>query len=424
MSAASIRPNPLIFIAYDVADAELVRRVCDTLRTKGHRISLPQGDEKRARTGYQEKAMQDCEVLLVFGSPSSIKSNTVKQQVMHFYKWLERRMIITLKIGMAEKEKWYIPISTEKQVDLIHPADDDGYASALDELDGALNHLYRSPLRLTGSYLFHPVEPGSALPNPQPAEIVKVYPQFPLDDFGNMVTESKELIRIADIWTPIVGSDGESLGTHGEAFAQAAKRKVQIEILLLNPISPLARRRSLDLRLPENEVFKNVRESIDQISGLHEHINRALNSREAASLGFRLYNSLPSFPIYVVDGIMLFGQYPYGRRAFAAPWFQVQHGSVLFKTIMDEFESRWRGGTDYPDMQWQVNLLNANQITVLRYVAAGYQAPFIAKATNYTTHTIRGMIQEIYAKLDVLNMPQKNRRVAAVNKARDLGIID
>ena len=403
MDASNTQQNPLIFIAYDLADVRFVERICASLRNMKHSISLPKDDENRRRTGYQNKAMRVCKVMLVVCSPESIqKSRTVRHQVEHF-DWLERP-IIALDVRAVEKEEWFVPLSTAKKVDFRQSADDSEYARALGELDSTLKHLYQS-LRLPASFLFRPTEPSAGLPSPQPAEIVEIYPEFPLERFENWVKESSHKIRIADNWTPVIGTQDEELGKHGQAFGQAAKHGVQSEILLLNPASPIARRRSLDLRL-------------------HGYISQELNSKEVSNIGFRLYSTLPSYPIYVVDENLLFGQYPYGRRAFAAPWFQVQRGSALYQTIMDEFESRWKDATDYARIQWQIDLLNAKEITVLRHLALGYQVPYISKEMNFSPHTMRGIVKVIYEKLDVLHLPQRGRRVAAINKARELGIID
>ena len=69
------------------------------------------------------------------------------------------------------------------------------------------------------------------------------------------------------------------------------------------------------------------------------------------------------------------------------------------------------------------NLLTDAQVAVLRLVAHGYSNASIGEKMGISEKTVCNYLSTIYGKLGIRSDPAINRRVMAINKARDLGVL-
>lgn len=67
--------------------------------------------------------------------------------------------------------------------------------------------------------------------------------------------------------------------------------------------------------------------------------------------------------------------------------------------------------------------LNDQEQVVLKLVAEGYSNTRIAEAMQVSEKRVRTVLTNIYTKLDIHETKDVNVRVAAINKARDLGLL-
>jgi DNA-binding NarL/FixJ family response regulator len=70
-----------------------------------------------------------------------------------------------------------------------------------------------------------------------------------------------------------------------------------------------------------------------------------------------------------------------------------------------------------------VNLFTNTQVAILWLVAQGYSNSSIGEKMGITEKTVCNYLSDIYGKLDIRGDAGINRRVVAINKARDLGIL-
>jgi DNA-binding NarL/FixJ family response regulator len=69
------------------------------------------------------------------------------------------------------------------------------------------------------------------------------------------------------------------------------------------------------------------------------------------------------------------------------------------------------------------NLLTDAQVAVLRLAAHGYSNASIGQKMGISEKTVCNYLSAIYGRMGIRNDPEINRRVMAINKARDLGIL-
>jgi len=73
--------------------------------------------------------------------------------------------------------------------------------------------------------------------------------------------------------------------------------------------------------------------------------------------------------------------------------------------------------------QSQASSLSENELAVLRLVAQGLSNASIAKTINVSEKRVSNMLSGIYAKLDFHESNAIHVRIAAINKARELGLL-
>jgi DNA-binding NarL/FixJ family response regulator len=68
-------------------------------------------------------------------------------------------------------------------------------------------------------------------------------------------------------------------------------------------------------------------------------------------------------------------------------------------------------------------MLTEQELIVLRWAAKGYSNTSIAQSMNISERRVRNLLSCVYSKFDLREAETINVRVAAINKARDLGLL-
>jgi len=71
----------------------------------------------------------------------------------------------------------------------------------------------------------------------------------------------------------------------------------------------------------------------------------------------------------------------------------------------------------------EVTSLNEQELAILRLAAQGLSNSSIAQSINLSEKRVRNILSSAYIKLDIPETRGINMRVAAINKARDLGLL-
>lgn len=131
---------------------------------------------------------------------------------------------------------------------------------------------------------------------------------------------------------------GHSLAHMEQAFL--ASRAKDIRILLLHPESDLVGRRAADIYLSQEVVKEAILRNIKFFHGLRPYLKRS-------TFELRLFDVLPSVPLFICDQVALVGYYLHGLMARYGPWLEVQmldgqHQATAFGvSLQQEFEKVW-----------------------------------------------------------------------------------
>lgn len=441
----SISPEQFrIFIAYDLADAEFVAELCQSLRAHGHIVSLPEDEVYHVRSGLQPKALKACQILLAVVSPNSIEAvepgddSTVNVQANYFKTALRRHVISVYLKELQDSSAWPIHLWAGEIVNFTDAArSPEGYARAFDTLDDSLKQYYQrprpsnlrdprihlapkqvdvAPAEPPPSYRYEPLPRDTPYLAPGTVGIEQIHGEFPLAKLDTWLRAAEKSIYIADIWTSIIGTMAESL-------SEAVNRGAEVNILLLNPSSIAAARRSIDMQLEDSAVSDNVQVSIREIREMHRQVRSEHDLEGDNRVWLKLYNSLPAYPIYVVDDRILIGFLAFGRRSFGLPWLEVTSGSLLGEMAMQEYDQRCAAAEEYSILTPQSVEITTRERQVLESLSVGHSQQQIAEQLTVEVSTIKKHLQSIYTKLGASDMPQKNKDLLAVKLAQDLGLI-
>lgn len=77
----------------------------------------------------------------------------------------------------------------------------------------------------------------------------------------------------------------------------------------------------------------------------------------------------------------------------------------------------------FPRETGNASVLNEKELVVLRLAAQGLSNTSIAQSMNISEKRVRNLLSSVYAKLDIHESEAINVRVAAIKKARDLGLL-
>lgn len=418
MTPGSTQEKPQIFVAYHLDDAKYVESLCHSLRDKGHRISLPPDEVNTERRGYQENAIRKCSIMLVVASPQSlVKSDVVKNQA-RFFAEARKGRVIALHVQEIADDLWPVPLFNGERIDFLNWTMPAVYSTSLEKLDKRLQLIYKRIEETEIGEL-----PGYKNRPPIPendSSIKEYYSGFPFDEYESWLCNASKRIMIADVWSSIIARQTTNL-------REAIRRNAEVTVLLLTPWSSIARKRSLEMNWDYNSIDKHIQETISAVQNLNVQIEQHLGRDAKDRLGLRLYNALPSFPIYVVDNKILYGLIGHAKKSFDLPWFVVTDASDIGRVILTEFNNRLDDSMNYELPPELLKPLSDLQITILKKMGEGKTNKEIAEDLNYGEDTIKGYVEDLYAILvgnPTLFVPGVRKRIAALNRARDLGLID
>ena len=71
----------------------------------------------------------------------------------------------------------------------------------------------------------------------------------------------------------------------------------------------------------------------------------------------------------------------------------------------------------------EVTMLSEQELIVLRLAAEGHSNVSIAQSMKVSEKRVRNLLSSVYSKFDIHETGTLNVRIAAINKARDLGLL-
>ncbi len=152
-------------------------------------------------------------------------------------------------------------------------------------------------------------------------------------EVGLLLASARKRIRVCKTWIP--ERDMVKLGLREALKAGDA---VEVQILCLDPDSPVAKRRSLDYGEEANYGSKLIR---DDLKGLCDFCKgEGLLDR----VKIRTYQNLPSVSLYAADDTALLGWYWHGGLAFDGLKGEDSH---LYKRVHRNFDELWLGAREY-----------------------------------------------------------------------------
>ncbi len=157
--------------------------------------------------------------------------------------------------------------------------------------------------------------------------IVEVNARVDYDILKNRIAQSKERIYLSDNWF-----FSHNINDFEEAFQQAALKNVPMRILMLNPQSPAAKLRSLDIYNDEIHMETKTQRTT-------EALRRFKKKFGMRNLEVKYHSLLPSVQIFLCDNQATVGFYFHGMDS------QVKNEkndyTYLGKQIESEFQSMW-----------------------------------------------------------------------------------
>ncbi len=124
--------------------------------------------------------------------------------------------------------------------------------------------------------------------------LLSLHSELPEKSFFSKLKKSKEQIKIFQTWIP-------GMKPLPSALIEAAKRGVDVQILLIQPQSEFAKQRTIDMRWSPTKPF----EAFDNLLWIiQKH-----NLQDVENFQVKFYNCLPPFLLYSIDDWMLLGIY-------------------------------------------------------------------------------------------------------------------
>ncbi len=164
--------------------------------------------------------------------------------------------------------------------------------------------------------------------------IIAVKPHINYEELRNRIVQSQERVSLSDT------SIFYQLKELEEAFKQTALHKIPLRILLLDPKSPVAKQRLIDLH--------RERGQLDHASKLNTaSITTPFKKLSLENLELRLHSSMPAMQIFICDNKATVGFYFHGQDSLILPQLEVliknEKGKYtpFGRLIEAEFEKRW-----------------------------------------------------------------------------------
>lgn len=420
--------TPRIFVSCAETDLTFARWLAESLSALGHHLWLPGASAPSAVQPFDriQQALEESEVMLLVITPAALKSRLVSSEWMYFLGDSQKVLIPVLLEPPVSPDRINFMLAAAEHADFSRGDHD----AALGALHQRLLEAYAS-LRAKQKPWAEPVlasyrTPAPRLPSggsePQSAGLAAVHMGLPLEQFGACLRQASLIIRVMNTWTGVFVD-------YAKWLVEAVRRGTQVQILLLQPSSAIARQRSLDVYLSaghaapnDDEVPHNIRTSIRQIASLYPEAQAG-----PGKLELRLYNRLPSFSVHQCDNTAFVGFFPHATRTTTFPMLEVELPSTFGRLIEEEFRQVWESST-LVDLRRQfapeteaanqalAEPLSARELEILELISAGLSNREIADRLVVTVATIKKHINSLYAKLDV------STRTRALLRAQELGL--
>lgn len=416
---------PNVFVNYDDSDIEFAHWLSESLKTLGHHIwldreALPGGVQTLAATHL---ALDESDVMLLLITPASMKSRHVTSAWTYFFCECEKELVPLLLKPLESPHTINFMLASLQQIDFSG----NGREAALSTLNQTLHSIY---MRLHNGANGDDSQPATlAHYGPQDhwglrdelsaseAGLIRMSLDFPVRTYSDWLQEARSGIRILNTWT-------HTFVRYDKLFKEAVERGADLQVLLLDPSSPFARQRSLDLNLNSEEVPKNIRASVRQMASLYMELGG-----DDGRLELRLFNRLPSFSMHLVDDRGFIGFFPHATRTTGFPLWEIRMDSPFGEHVHDEFERIWEHSTPVdlspylPASVEEANQrlpepLTPSELRVLGLTCAGLSNAQIAEELVVTIHTVRAHRNRTYSKLNI-SPPTPARLIL---KAKELGL--
>ncbi len=171
--------------------------------------------------------------------------------------------------------------------------------------------------------------------------ITAVKPHINYGELRDRIARSKDRVYISD--TGLF----QKIHEFEEAFQQSALHQVPLRILLLDPKSPVAKQRSIDLHQGKGHLESMSRLSIATIAEVYKRLS-------LENLELRFHSTMPALQIFVCDNEATIGFYFHGKESQVVTQVEVlikdKKGEYtpFGKQIEAEFEKRWNLATPVP----------------------------------------------------------------------------
>ena len=124
-------------------------------------------------------------------------------------------------------------------------------------------------------------------------------------------------------------------------LVEASRKGAKIRILLLNPESPIARQRSLDLWPGDNPDDADENYVSSQIRLTVGEFKKICKANKLHNFEMRLYNALLSVQIFKCDENLYLGFYPKGKNSFEAAQLKIHGNTFISRQFFGEFNAIW-----------------------------------------------------------------------------------
>ena len=418
---------PRLFICHSAQDYDFAGWLADSLRQLGHNVWLATkntlGGGSTIETIHQ--ALDESDVMLLVVTPNALKSALITREWTYFYCDCEKKLIPIL---LEPPDRINFMLASLQYMDFYKQDRETALSSLHLTLHEVYTHVdkYTQPAKdiVSPNFSFRARgydETGERLQASQ-VGLIQVHPNFPVDVYLSWMRAANSRIWLLNTWTGIIDYD--------QLFIEAIDRGVNVMLLLLDPSSPFARQRSLDLQLgsnngppDENQVPNNIRASIRRMANAYLTV---ANLRERLEL--RLYNLLPSFSICGCDDKAFVGFFPHSAKTSDFAVLEIRMDTLFGDQVAAEFERIWQHATPV-DLsphtpthltttdQVLTEPLSERELEILRLISDGLSNQEIANRLIVTVATVKKHINNLYGKLGV------SSRTLAMLRARELNLI-
>ncbi|MFG2979771.1 hypothetical protein ACGFYQ_00725 [Streptomyces sp. NPDC048258] len=183
--------------------------------------------------------------------------------------------------------------------------------------------------------------------------VVQVHREFPESAFIGLVRAARREVAILQTWIPNLG------GFQSELAKAINERRIEVNILLLHPSSPVAGLRDEALRTTgQSAGAVDVDASLRSLELVHRQVSPELRYK----LRVRVYNSLPSIAVYKVDDRYLVSSFLHGQLAIASTQTEIDGCDTLMgREVQNELDTLWRIGRDVDLGDWHRSIDSINQ---------------------------------------------------------------